>query len=167
MNKFCKICNDEKPYKRLDIHIQNKHNMTLEEYNVFDPTQEEVKEFVPKAPISRKEVINNIFDNKAAESSKANKPLREFLKEFDLSEQDLRAIVKNYKEGKPLPYQQQNSLNERNGFSEARKLSSSTIVRTHNLYAAEALEKHFNYKCVTVKSATNNTPKVWVLERQG
>ena len=163
LSKTCKICKDGKPYGRLDVHIRHNHQMNTEEYAKYDTEAGEIVEFQPSEPIKPVDVINNIFDGKTKETH-VEQPLKVFLKEFELTEKELRAIVTNYKTGKPLPMQHIQKLNEQKGIEEANKLKEHKgIVTTTNLYTAEALTKYHGFRCIAVKSAQNTHPKVWEL----
>jgi len=165
IQKMCKICKDEKPWGRLDMHVKAIHKMTMEQYEEFDPDAPVVKEFEPTEPVAIGERVDRIFDGKTKKNS-LDKPLKEFLEEVDLTEKDLRAIIHNYKEGKPLPLEQVQKFSEQKGADEARKLKDHVVVKTTNIHTAEALEKFHNFKCVSVIGAKGTIPKVWELEKQ-
>jgi len=161
----CKICKDDKPYSRLDVHVRKFHNMDMDEYSIYDPDLLEVMEFEPSEPISHVTRMDNIFSGKVKESY-VDRPLKDFLSKYNIAEKELTAIIKNYTEGKPLPLEQAHKLGEKRGIEEAKTLKHLKSVKTPNLQTAEALEKHYGFKCTAVHSAKDSTPKRWELEKQ-
>lgn len=165
LQQTCKICKDGKPWGRLDVHIRNVHKITPEQYEMYDSNLGEIVEFKHTDPITHTDLIDNIFDGKTKKNS-LDEPLKEFLKEFDLTEKDLRAIIHNYKEGKPLPLEQSQKLKETKGIEEANRVKDHNVVKTQHIHTAEALEKYHGFKCVAVYSAKGTIPKMWELEKQ-
>ena len=161
----CKLCKDDKPYVRLDTHVRKIHNMNMDEYEIYDSDLLEVKEFEPKDPISHVDRMDNIFSGKVKESY-INKPLKDFLSKYNITEKELTAIVQNYTEGKPLPLEQAQKLGEKKAMEEAKSVKDYKTYKTPNLQTAEALEKHYGFKCTAVHSAKGSSPKLWVLEKQ-
>lgn len=165
MEGSCKICNNDKVHKNLGSHIFTAHGgMKMDEYNRRKDEVLELEEIVPNQPIKPIDQLNNIFDGRVKETHE-DQPLKVFLDEFGLTEKELRSIVTNYKEGKPLPIEHQNKINAQRGFKEAKEKQKQSVVITTNLYAAESLVKDFGFECVGVKSASPTSPKVWELKK--
>jgi len=165
LHKTCKICKDEKPYNRLDVHVSKLHNMSMEEYELYDPEAMELLEFVPKDPISHVDRMDNIFSGKV-KASNVDKPLKDFLTKYNVNEKELIAIVESYTKGKPIPLEQGQKLNEKKGIAEAKLKKHLNSVRTPNIHMAEALKKYYGFKCVAVHSAKGSIPQIWELEKQ-
>ena len=164
--EYCKICDNDIPYKRLDVHLRTAHNkMKREEYDVFGFDNDlEAEEFVPQPATDVVKIEQAIFGEKAVPKD-INRPLKDFLDEFDISEKDLRAVVFSYKEGKPLPEGQAVRHSQELGIKGARELRHLKNPETYSLPIAEALVKHYGFTCVNVKGKSGNIPKKWILAK--
>jgi len=161
----CKLCKDDKPYTRLDIHVNKIHKMSMDEYEIYDTDVVEVIEFEPKDPISHVDRVDSIFSGKVKESY-VDRPLKDFLSKYNITEKELTAITQNYTEGKPLPLEQGQKLNEKKGIEDAKTVKHLKVVKTPNIHTAEALEKYYGFKCKDVHSAKGPIPQMWELEKQ-
>lgn len=152
----CKVCG--KKFKAVTQSHLKTHGLTLEEYQEkysvsdFDETDEpEIKEPKEEKP------KNKVFDLKQKEY--ADLPLQEFLNDYEINEKELRAVVRKYKSGDPIPTSQEMKNKNDAAVTEAKKLKDLSEAKTHNLYVAEMLEKQFGFKTVSVKG----NPKTWTL----
>lgn len=115
-----------------------------------------------EAKVTNKEIRDGIFGK---EETFSDKPLSDFLEKFDISEKELRAIVRQYKTGSSVPVSQQLKQKEEIGLSGAEKLKNKEKVETYDLHIAEALTTKYGFECITVRSRKGNTPKTWVLRK--
>jgi LEA14-like dessication related protein len=169
----CKICGNE--FKRITfLHTSKMHGMTMDEYNEYDPNKivgldtevsldetEEGEEII-STPMSVSARTKRVFDVPLKDS---NRPLSDFLVEFQLSEVELRDIVKKHfeKGSESLTVSQRINLNEKTGVTEAEKLKDKNVVRTTNLHIAEALcDKLKTHKFFEMDRTGQKT---WVLHK--
>jgi len=186
----CEICKDGKDFKNLPVHVRNKHKMTMMEYNekLRKPDileQEEVSTLVeqqevkpPKAEMlveSDDNIVENITTTGANRTKEIfrdyqkdpNRPLSEFMKEMTVdSEEELRAIIRQFKTGSPLPVHEQMKQRENYADAQAKKLLDKDDVEVTMLATAEVLQNKYGYEVVDVRSPQGTKPKTWVLKRR-
>jgi hypothetical protein len=172
----CKLCEDGKGFSRLDTHLRKKHKTTPDEYYLQFPEEKdnptmivvEEEEFngIPeqidepkeeKSATTQKEIREKLF---GVPFSGADRPLQELLDEFEITERELRQIVRQYKTGSAMTALEQVERKAELGKMEAIKLSGSGHVETTKLETAVSLKKEHGYTVVKVKSGP---PKTWVL----
>lgn len=187
MKQYCKLCNDEKEYKNLQQHLKMAHNMTMEEYSDLyggdEDSFEEVdssdsliedqipkkEEDTPKVTDDSKIVISNterkerIFDEPVV--SWEERTIKEFLDGYDMTEEELMALVRKYKTGSALPVNQQIEQKMKLGEKSAEKFKDQNYVETHSLEEAEVLTKNYNFKVLEVRSGKGTQKKTWVLRK--
>ena len=181
----CKICGEGK--QRLDVHVTKGHKTTMDEYYKLYPEEKdnptiitidedddnyfggnEMKDIPtvdavvadPKIKITPQELTERIFKK---DVTMVNEPLSEFLKEFELTERELRQIVRQYKTGSAMTALESIEREVKVGKTEAEKLLGENNVRTTNLQVAEILKKQHGYTVTEVKSGP---PQTWVLIRK-
>ena len=150
----CKICGKE--FKQVTATHIKTHDMTVEEYEAYDTKVEEVEE--DKSVISPKEKTEKIFGK---EETSDGKLLTDFLKEFDITEKELRGIVRTYKTGNPIDVVQDIKRKQKFGEETAEQLKNNPTVETHSLPVADALVHKFGFTVTKVTS----TPKTWHLKK--
>ena len=185
----CKVCGD--PYKAITMTHIRKHGMKRDEYDAYDAVEtvsvDEIKEIVneldtenielskdqPIEPcetdmdkvdpitIDTTEKKNYIFEG-AAIIKDPNRPIAEFLEEFKISEKELRNLVRNYKDGSPIPVSQQMANSISVAAQDAAALAHNSNVETESLNIAESLVTDYNFKVITVRGKPR---KIWVLEK--
>ena len=176
----CRICG--KGNKRLDVHVTKGHKTTMDEYYKLYPEEKdnptmitvdededyfsgnEIKDIPipdvvekPKAKITPQEIRDGIYKK---DITMVDEPLSEFLKEFELTERELRQIVRQYKTGSAMTALEAIEREAEFGKVEAIKLAGQGKVETTNLQAAETLKKQHGYTVAEVKSGP---PQTWVL----
>lgn len=175
----CEICGSS--YINLSTHVIQKHKTTMEEYYKLYPhaldspeimsdeeadnffTEEataditEAKSNVEKAKITPQEVRDKVFKK---DPTMVDEPLSEFLREFEITERELRQIVRQYKTGSAMTALESIERQAEVGEAEAVKLVGKGRVETTNLQTAETLKKKHGY---TVLEARHGPPKTWVL----
>ena len=180
----CKICGEK--YKRLDAHVRGSHKSTMDEYYKLYPEEKDnpttaiveddddyfggnketppvIEEAVPeqpKAKITPQELRDNIYKKNI---TMANEPLSEFLKEFEVTERELRQIVRQYKTGSAMTALESIERQAEFGKNEAIKLAGQGKVETNSLHVAENLKKQYGYTVVDVKTGP---PQTWVLTKK-
>ena len=98
------------------------------------------------------------------ESEVASDALTIFLNENELTLDELKNIIRQYKQGDSIPATQAIKRNTQFGEAEAGRLKNYGKVETQNLHVAEALIKNFNFKCVKVDTDSGRKPKTWFLK---
>ena len=193
MGQVCNICGKE--YSNLGVHVNKAHRIPMSEYNKLYPDEKTTSDEVIMQKVEesslKKDVVEevklpeadaDIVDSEdtgvkvspsvirdgifGEEVVYADKPLSVFLARYDVTEKELRAIMRQYKTGSTVPVGQQIKQREDIGLSEAEKLKNESNVETTSLYTAEALTTKYGFECVTVRSKKGNTPKTWVLKKK-
>ena len=176
----CKICNED--FSNLGVHLKRKHGLTTQEYykrvkeHTLGEVEAPVKEEVPKlqemepdvsqveTTTTNKKITESIFKEYKKDP---DRPLSEFLKEMTLeNEAELRAIVRQYKTGSPLPVHEQMKQRESYADLQAQKLLDKDEVEVTMLPTAEVLQNKYGYEVVDVRSSQGTRPKTWVLKRR-
>jgi hypothetical protein len=96
----------------------------------------------------------------------SDKPLQELLDEFDITEKDLRMVIRQYKTGSSLPVSQQIRVQQDRGLDGAVDLKDKKKVETVDLNIAEVLTTKYGFTCTAVRSRKGNRPKTWMLEKK-
>jgi hypothetical protein len=178
----CKLCGGE--YRGLELHLTaclKKHNITREKYtdlpdkvvveevkvleNEFKEVEAETAPVIEKQGISHKEIVSNIFKG-SVEKKDPNRPFSEALAEYGISEKEFTNILKFWSGEGKVPLDMRIDRRIVKGKEEATKLSNDDNVTTPNLDTAESLVKDYGFKVVTVRGATDKSPKVWVLRKK-
>jgi hypothetical protein len=170
--EVCKVCKKEK-IKSLDAHLKfclKKYDMTREEYDVLPDDYEDMSEEVlnmdtikvqEEVPKTREE---NIFDN--VKKRDPERPLKEALKEYNITEQEFHSVMKFWKGQGAIPLDRRMKNKKTKGLAEAEKLSSNQNVETSNVDTAEVLVSKYGFKCLKVQAQQDNKPKIWVLTKE-
>lgn len=170
----CKECG--RKFKKITESHVKTHGMSLDEYmmkyesddNVKeDPDQEteeeqkvEEKEEKPRPEPKPK---SRVFDFK--EKEYAPLPLQEFLDDFKISEKDLRSIVRQYKDGRPISTHQQLRSKMDAASNKIDELKDLDECEVTNLQVAELLVKNHGFTAVEVRGRKGTGPKTWVLKK--
>lgn len=187
----CAICNEE--FIKITGQHTKTHGMTLAEYNKFVEehtdtldivkeeeetttivnvtSQEQLSEFLTSEEgedvisnfVSGEERVETIFGKQERDT---NRPLQDFLNEFDVTEKELRAVVRNYTEGARIDPRIDSNNKQKIALREAEKLKNESNIETTNIYVAECLVDNFGFKCPVVLDPTDTKPRTWVLEKQ-
>lgn len=172
----CKLCGRE--YNGLELHLTSclkKHSITREQYTDLPDKQVSVEEQVASNEfkdepidnkgISQKEIVSNIFKG-SVEKKDPNRPFSEALADYGIDEKEFGNIMKFWKGEGQIPMNMRMDRKAVKGKDEAAKLSVNANVDTHSLHTAESLVKEFGFEVVTVRGATDKTPKTWVLRKK-
>jgi hypothetical protein len=108
------------------------------------------------------ERINSIFKDSIKERDQ-NRPISEFLTEFDITEKELRQVVRQYKGGNSISISQGLANKAIRAKNIAESLSDRDMVETRDSFTAEILEANYGFTCIEVRSGP---PKMWVLHKQ-
>ena len=159
--EVCKICNKE--CKNLKLHLRTAHHIMPEDYEETDSSILEASEGVEKE-------IEKMQEEKVKsveQFSTKKQSLIEFLNYYGLTEDELIIIVRNFKYGDPIPENKKLEWNQESGEIGAKKLAEQNVVETTNLHVAEALQKRYNFKCVSVSTEGGKKPKTWKMVKNG
>ena len=162
--EICKLCGKE--FTNLGSHIRSKHKISREEYDNSDtPTIENEFEEEEEGPISvtPDERIANVF--KGSLPPEKDLSLRSFLTEVELTEKELRNVVRDYKSGEGIGVTQQLKRQTDQARKTAIRLSKQRDVRTTELLVAEILKNEHDYTVVDLKGKTANRPTTWILSK--
>ena len=181
----CKVCDAE--FKKITVTHIRTHGLEKSDYDalpdlddnfdeitapevsedtpevVVEEVVEEVAEPVEDGSITPEERTKHLFEDEIVDSG--SKPLSIFLAEFNITERELRNIVKRYKGTNAIPVSQQIENAIRVGDATADELSTQNNVETFSLNVAESLVKKHNFNVVTVRGPKNGKPKTWILEK--
>ena len=146
----CKIC--DKEYKNLTSHVLAAHKMDMDKYKQYNPDKNS-----NKVSVTQDELQKERFSIKDKSDL-----LSVFLEEFEITEKELRTIVKSYKGKGVISATQQVKNNMNIGKNGAKDLAEQDRVETEILYIAEDLVKSYNFTVVEVRSGP---PKLWILEK--
>ena len=169
MTETCKVCGKE--YKAITLTHLKTHGLNMEEYesievkkekDSFDDAKRDVKSIdtsnISKVTITSDEKTEKLFGKK---ETNVDKPLKDFLVEFGVTEKELRSIIRTYKDGKPLDVIQDIKRKTEYGENSAESLKDNDEVKTKQLAIADALVHKHGFK---VEKVTSN-PKIWYLHK--
>jgi len=169
MTETCKVCGKE--YKAITLTHLKTHGLNMEEYesievkkekDSFDVRKEEKEKVIPiekeKVTITPEETTEKIFGKP---ETNVDKPLKDFLTEFGVTEKELRSIIRTYKDGKPLDVIQDIKRKTEYGENSAESLKDNDKIETKQLAIADALVHKHGFK---VEKVTSN-PKIWYLHK--
>jgi len=161
----CKICGRE--YKNINQHVNTAHKMSIDDYRLIEETVE-VDEVISDEDFGKsvtpEERSKIIFKDEITES-KAENPLSELLKEFDVTEVQLRRLLVQYKGGQAIPISQNIDENQRRAQKEASEILENydgSELEIPDLWTAEELVKIHGFKCLEIRKTPT---KRWVLKR--
>ena len=169
--EICKICNKEMK-KMTTAHIATHGFKTLYDYEsitkVIPIETELIEDLISAENISASELEEKItitYDERkeylfANKEKDPERPLSEFLKEHNVTEDEIVGMIHKYKVGVELNVKEQITKNIKKGKEEADKYKDKESVEVFDVNIAESLEKYHNFKCVSVKSKPRKT---WVL----
>ena len=176
--ELCKVCNKE--FANLTVHLRTKHDLTrkqyeLNEYDIEDLLKEETsQEINPEETVSKEIEETEISElNDSVTNDEITKTLfgeqeRIYLDEFcqqnNITEKELRNIVKQYKGTAVVPASQVIQERTNQGITEADRLvknwSEGEEIKVTSVFIAETLINKYSFTCKTVKSGN---PKTWIL----
>ena len=142
----------DKEYKNLTSHVLAAHKMDMDKYKQYNPDKNS-----NKISVTQDELQKERFSIKDKSDL-----LSVFLEEFEITEKELRTIVKSYKGKGVISATQQVKNNMNIGKNGAKDLAEQDRVETEILYIAEDLVKSYNFTVVEVRSGP---PKLWILEK--
>jgi len=176
----CEICGAEK--KNLILHVRTKHGISMEEYEAsisegmeeLDSIEEgmiqeavEVTEVVPDK-ISPKDRQRNIFAGSTEFERDINRPLKSFLDEFEVTEEELRSVTRQYKGGRTISATQNVANKLKLSEKTAKQISDEYKDGNIDVYESEVagtLVEKFGFKCVKTVPKTDTSRKKWILSK--
>jgi len=171
MSEKCLICGDNKEHKNLGAHVWGAHKIKMDEYRktyvaVPDESESDIEEVEQEIEpsdegISYKDRVKSVF--KDSEKFYTDKPMSTFLEDFEINEQELRDIVKQYKTGQPINVIQTVKKKEELAKKSAEELKDKDTVDVTDVHTAEELVKKYNFVVTEVRS---RPVKTWVLVKK-
>ena len=157
--KTCKICNNI--FKNLGAHVRSKHKMSLAEYDDYIVNSHKM-DIEPKGntKTTGKELEERIWGKQERD---VNRPLKEFLDEFNITEEELRSVARQFKTGTRIDVKTDAKNKHEIGLKGALELKGETHVETFNAVTAEILKTEYGFIELQSKGGP---PKSWVLERK-
>jgi len=167
---LCEIC--DKDFKNLAVHMRTKHGIAgpvkkvenlsemkemLKEETLQEETLPEI--VIDEDKLTTKDRREKLFGKNERDP---DRPIREFLDEFGITETELRNITRQYKNGYALSASQSIKAKQDIGIKEAANLAEQSEVETKNIFTAETLEKQYGFAVLEVRSGP---PKMWVLRK--
>ncbi len=149
----CKICG--KKFTKVTVTHIKTHDTDKETYEKLGPYVPPVE----KVTVTEKEKKETIF-GKPLES--IEEPLEKLLREFGISEKELRALIRSYKTGNPIDVVQNIERKQKAGLKKAEALKDKEEVTTSKLIIADALVHNHDFVVTKVTSK----PKIWHLRKK-
>jgi hypothetical protein len=118
-------------------------------------------------PVTPKDRTEGIFGKKTKPSEIT---LQEVLDHYNISEEELRKIIRTYKSGETISVTQTIAQKQKMASEEAQKVIKNAKelkqdkVEVHDVHTAEELV-NLGWVVETVRSPKGNSPKAWVLNR--
>jgi hypothetical protein len=160
---ICKVCGKSQKFMT-HAHLAT-HNINKEQYEMMpDFVPEEIDEFSEmsdEVTITQAEVNRRIFGDQERD---INRPLKDFLNEFGVTETELRELVRKYTTGKKIDPKIQAERDITHGIEGAQKFLDKDYVETPDLHIAEALSNQ-GFTVTEVRKARGDTKKMWVLKK--
>ena len=159
MTEICKVCG--KPYKQITTMHVRTHGMSLAEYEAFDPSAPK-RNIAPKGDteITPEEIEKGIWGEQERDTGR---PLSEFLKEFDITEKELREIARRFKSGKPIDVKTDAANKQKIGEKGALELKDEIgEIEVFCGETAEILKVKYGFKEITSKGGP---PRSWILKK--
>ena len=154
--EICKICGKE--FKQITLtHVKTHGLKTMDQYEKYDINVQRDIEPTGNTEITPKEMSKRIWGEQERDTSR---PLSDFLKEFDITEKELRAVTRKYKDGKPINPIMDAANRDKMGEKEAAEIKDQEEVTTFRAETAESLQRDHNY---ILKESYKGPPKRWVL----
>jgi hypothetical protein len=181
MEYKCLFCGKD-DVKNMGLHLKMAHKMTIEDYEKWiEENKDEVLK--PNTLINNvtesegnidefnefdEEDVSDIITTEDLKRSKfpkivtfIDKPLKDFLEEYKITEKELIEVIRAYKIDSVVPINQSMSNRIKNAEIKALELSDGDDIETLDLDVAEALTKKYGFKCTAVTS----NPKTWILKK--
>ena len=171
MEYICLKCNKE-GIKNMGAHLRMAHKMTVDDYDkmikdgefndkidVEELSEDSVEELVESSNVvTPKDLERNIFPEAVTH---VDRPLKDFLGEYDVTEKELIEILRAYKLDSVVSVNQSMNNRIKNAEIKSLELSDGNDVETRDLDVAETLTKKYGFECTAVTS----NPKTWVLKK--
>ena len=162
LTEYQKLVEKEEAIKESPISTEDSEIGELGESEV--PKIEEASDLTP--PTSNITTVDQIRDGVFGEEVVGSgEPLQKLLDEFDVTEKELRAMLRQYKTGSPLPVYQQLKKKQDKGKGGAKELKDEEKLETSDIFVAETFVDKYGFKCIRVDGKKGDSPKVWVLEK--
>lgn len=157
----CKICG--KRFKVITVpHIRTHGLSTMEQYENYDPHASK-RDIRPKGntEVTLEQREENIWGEQERD---VERPLSDFLKEFDITEKELREVARRFKTGKPIDVETANANDQKIGEKEAEELKDSVgEIEVFRAETAQELKTKYGFLGVTSKGGP---PKSWILMKK-
>lgn len=162
---YCKICNDGKLFKNLNLHLRGKHRILRADYErKFSAEEEKLEEKREEEVISKEEDLD-VKDSRDIS-------LKSFLDTYGLTEPEVREMLGVRRALGSSDLRTQLKIRQDNARSRARDVIKSRAsrdlhgpIKTTDLDVAEVLVNEFGYRCDKVVAPKGDEPKHWVLEK--
>ena len=161
--KLCKICN--KKFKNLGSHLRAKHQMSLEEYDDYNENSHKM-DIEPKGntEVTLEERTERIFGKQERD---INRPLKEFLDEFKITEKELREIARKFMSGKPIDVKTSAKNKYEVGEREAEELKEKKEeIKVYRAETADILLNKHLFEVIRCVGKKGDVPKHWVLKKR-
>lgn len=163
--EICKVCG--KQFKKITIMHVRTHGMSMEEYEAYDPFSSKINlEPQGNTEVTPEEREKRIWGEQERD---VNRPLKEFLDEFDMTEVELRQIAKKFVSGKPIDVKTAAENRGKIGEREAEEIANSTKsgeeVKTHRAETADTLLNKHGFEVLKCIGKKGGIPKHWVLRK--
>jgi hypothetical protein len=161
--KLCEVC--KKRFKNLGSHLRAKHQMSLAEYDDYVKNSHKMNiEAKGNTKVTLKEREKRIFGEQERD---VNRPLKDFLDEFDITEKELREIARKFMQGKPIDVKTSAKNKYEVGEKEAEKLKDKTEeVTVYRAETADILLNKYNFEVIKCVGRKGDVPKHWVLKKR-
>ena len=159
MAEICKVCG--KSYKQITAMHVRTHGMNLEQYEAFDPHAPK-KDIEPKGntEVTLEQREENIWGDQERD---VERPLSNFLKEFDITETELREVARKFKSGRHIDPKIDAANKEKIAVSEVEELKDKDEVEVFRAETAELLKMKYGFIGVSSKGGP---PKSWILRKK-
>ncbi len=164
--EVCKVCG--KQFRKITIMHLRTHNMSFEEYDAYNPNNKKIN-LEPKGntKVSLEEREENIWGKQERD---INRPLKDFLDEFDITEKELREIARKFKSGKPIDVKTNAKNKYEVGEKEAeeldRDMKKGEEVKTFRAETADILLNKYHFEVLKCVGKKPDVPKHWVLRKR-
>jgi hypothetical protein len=170
--EYCKICKNDKLYTNLNLHLRTKHKMLRFDYDkMFSESLEEDNVKMQEIEEGEDPQVETLQDGKEQPPFVGNMFLSDFLKSYNLSEEELRSIM-GTKRAFNTSVDIRDAIADRQKVARVKcrninaKKNSGDKVIVISLDEAEIYTKEFGYKCIdVVKFRKPSEPKQWILEK--
>lgn len=158
----CKVCGNE--YKTVTLSHVRTHGIDMKQYNMLPEYAQAQEPVEPKGntEFTPKEMQEKIFGEQEKD---INRPLKDFLNEFGVTEKEARETLKKFTTGKRIDPRIQAANYQKIGDEGAEQYKDLEYVKVTDLHIAETLTTKFGFTCTNLIGKKGDTPKTWILEK--